>query len=651
MSRFLRGVIYLTMGVIATLPLVNLGLGSIFSWLTPSVTAALNLLGWSIAMMFLFSRYELFDMVAKIAHRFTIDTRFLSIDRLIERVIGEVNRKNDSFSMSLIESRIVSKEELSRTLEKIVATAYRLFEAESAELALFDKESGLYHSAFVLGTPMRTSSQAMLSGAAEGSQHIHRPDVLVQPLAFAGSVLGTLRILLRKGVAPRSIDQEVLRLLALQGSLALINARYTEELVKMRRASDESMKAKTGFLANLSHEIRAPLGVIMNAVELILDGLCGSINQDQTETLKMVHSNGEHLLELINDVLDYAKVEAGKISPNRVDIDLHDLLKDVCNVVRAQADVKGHRLILKSCEDVLVVSCDRRHARQMIINLLTNAIKYTQDGGVIEVWSERAPGGKIKVHVKDSGVGIDEIERDKVFAPFERLENSYSLNQIGTGLGMSLTKRLAEVNGASIDFTSSPGNGSDFWLLFQGVKASTAIKQDVIYQPMTFKGKGEVILLVEKDDGERTMMAKYLSHNGFKIATADNKRSALDIFKSRKIDLAIIDNATVDDLKDDMVRSIRNTTAGGSIPIVLVSSRAFVFDIERYLKTGIDRCLVKPIKLSELGMICRQLLDGTYLGEVVDENDKSLIDKNNKLIDDKKVIISTTVIKSNEIRK
>jgi CheY-like chemotaxis protein/nitrogen-specific signal transduction histidine kinase len=412
--------------------------------------------------------------------------------------------------------------------------------------------------------------------------------------------------------------------------LALINAQYTSELMRMKRSSDESLKAKTGFLANLSHEIRAPLGVMMNAVELVLDGICGTVSPDQAETLKMVHSNGEHLLELINDVLDYAKVESGKLFPQKVDINVNDLLRDVSNVVRTQAEAKSHKLICRVDNDVVAISCDRRHARQMLINLLSNAIKYTPDGGVIEVFLERMPGKKVKLHVRDSGVGIDTADRSKVFAAFERLENSYSRNQVGTGLGMSLTKRLAEVNGASIDFASVPGKGSDFWLLFETVEVSSAIVQEVQDQPVISRGKDELVLIVEREDGERAMLNRYLTHNGYKTLLAANSMEAIELFRGKKIDLAVIDNNMADGTNDDLIRAIRNLPTGSHVPIVLLTSRAFVFDIEKYLKSGIDRCLIKPVKLGDLGITCRQLIDGTFEGEVIDSTEREIVVQDKK---------------------
>ncbi|MCO6431996.1 MAG: response regulator [Deltaproteobacteria bacterium] len=622
--RYLTVAIYTAVSVLACLPVLNHNFGDFLPWLSENMVAALNLLAWTVVISFIISRRDLYRSVEKVARTLGVDTRLKSLDWLFSTVLREVERKNRSLSVSLAEQRISSKEELSKTLEKIVSLAYRIFEAESAELALYDKDSGLYHSAFVVGTPMGSGSQAMLAGVSEQEPALERPDILVQPLAFAGSVLGTLRVMLKNGVPPSLVDQEIMRLLAMQGSLALINAQYTSELMKMRRASEESFRAKTGFLANLSHEVRAPLGIMMNAVELVLDGLCGPVSQDQLDTLKMVRSNGEHLLELINDVLDYAKVEAGRMLPQKSDIVVGDLLQDVCNVVRPQVESKSHTLSLKPSELPLAISCDRRHIRQMIINLLTNAIKYTPDGGTIEVWAERAPGNKVKIHVKDSGVGIKESEREKVFAPFERLDNLYSLNQVGSGLGMSLTQKLAEVNGGGIDFSSIAGQGSDFWLAFPSVEPMLARAEAV---PETnaapAKGRGEVVMLVERDEGERTMMARYLAHNGFLVASASSTLEALEVFKTRKIDLAIIDNNVVDNPSDDIIKAVREMPNGQTLPIVLVSSRAFVFDIEHYLKTGIDRCLIKPVKLSELGHICRQLLDGEFTGAVIDEHELS----------------------------
>ena len=595
------------------------------------VLASINLIGWGLCVSLILARRDLAVRVKSLAREFGIESRFRSFETVANALLRDAERKNRAFLPNLLERRIGSREELSRTLERIVAHAFRLLEAESAELSLFDRDSGSYHSSFVLGKPFRRSAQAMLSGAIESDilNEDVSPDVLIEPLAFGGAVLGSLRIGLRRGRLPSQSDREITQLVALQAGLALINAQYTDELKRMKIASEESVKVKTGFLANLSHEIRAPLGIMLNAVELVLDGLCGPISQDQLDTLKMVRQNGEHLLELINDVLDYAKVESGKIVPNPEDILVNDLLKDICAVVHKQADAKSHTLTFKPAEGALTVSCDRRHIRQMLINLLTNAIKYTPDKGKIEVWAERIPGNKIRLSVKDSGVGIEASDRSKVFSPFERIQHAYSINQVGTGLGMSLTKRLAEVNGGAVDFSSIPGKGSHFWLVLNAVEYNAAAASKDQETEREVRGNGQLVVVGESDSGERSMLVRYLSQVGFRVAAPATRLELLDVLRTEEVAVAVLDNKMVDHESGDLLGEIRNHAKSSRLPLVLLSSRAFVFDIEKYLKAGVDRCLTKPVSLKELGQILRGLIDAelvkspTRRGSVARTKDKT----------------------------
>ena len=646
--------IFLTFALALALAPVLLQITNPTSFLASSRTLALfNLVAWILVLVMIAARIRLKRAIEKRASIFGIEVRFKSIEELLVSLLHEIGRKNDSFSINLIQQQIVSKEELSRALERVVAQAYRLLKAQSAELALFDEESGLYHSAFVLGKPFKVSAQAMLSDAAKTNEEPLAPDVVVQPVAFAGSMLGTLRVGLKKGRLPSISDREVMNLLALQAGLALMNAKYSEQLVRMKQSSEESVRAKTGFLANLSHEIRGPLGIMLNAVELVLDGLCGEINKDQLDTLRMVHSNGQHLLDLINDVLDYAKVESGRITPKKSTIAVGDLLDDLAGVVRSQAEMKNHKLVSLAAEEDLAFQCDRRHARQMLINLLTNAVKYTPDGGRIEMWAERSPGNKIKINIKDTGVGIEPEDRHKVFAAFERIENAYAIKQVGTGLGMPLTKKLCEVNGGTIDFESIPEHGTTFWLIFPAAEGDTDSVESADDQIPEVDGKGNRVLLVERDEGERSMISRYLTHIGFCVMAAGTKIEALDALRESEVDIAVVGNNVADTPEEDVVAMIRENAKSPALPLVLVSSRAFVFDIERYLKAGVDRCLVKPIKLKDLGFSLRQLIDGTYEGEVVDSETLDMAEsKPAKHVEDQSSesqAYKTTIINANDI--
>lgn len=611
MGGKIKSLLLLIAIMMAALPLVDSVMGHPLAFLTPRVVAGLNLLGWSFLVALLVSRDDLHRRAKQIATEFGIDSRFKSLENLLDEMFREILRKDGALSLNLLERRISSHDELSRALERIVNVAYRLLEAESAEIALFDRESGMYHSSFVLGKPFRVSAQAMLSGAIEGERiEDSSPDVLIQPLAFAGTVLGSLRVGLKKGKLPTSVDQQIISLLAVQAGLAMINARYTEELLRMKSQADESVKAKTGFLANLSHEIRGPLGIMLNAVELVLDGLCGEVNSEQAETLKMIQSNGEHLLDLINDVLDYAKIEAGKVKAEPVEMVVNELLLDMSNVVRSQADAKQHKVIFKASDEVLAIGVDRRHIRQMLINLLSNAIKYTPSGGTIELWAERSPGNKVRLNVRDSGVGIEEADRSKVFTAFERVEHSYSIQQVGTGLGMPLTKRLAEMNGGSIDFTSTAGKGSHFWLTFPRVSYDPTAKGAEQPEHLVIEGRGDQILLAQAGSDERAMLTRYLTDVGFKVIEASSIEEALQGARSQDVKLVVLDNDLLESPDANFLASLRKgREQGRPLPVLLLSSRAFVFDIEAFLRAGVDRCLAKPLQLRELAKFCRHLID------------------------------------------
>jgi len=507
-------------------------------------------------------------------------------------------------------------------LQKVLHYTYQELNAQAVQILLFDDSSGSSSRLMSLGMPSLASSQDILEGVnrernlASITRGPNGNIILRQPLRFARTTFGILCVELGNGVELDSSDIQTLFLLATQASLMLIDAEFSTELLRMKKLSEESVRAKTGFLANLSHEIRGPLGIILNGVELIIDGLCGPVTEMQSETLKMVKGNSEHLLDLVNDVLDYAKVEAGKVNAKPVEIQLHELLDDLTGIVRSQAIEKKHKLVLKPVDQTLGMSCDKRHSRQMLINLLTNAIKYTPEGGEITVWAEKDGDNKVKVLIKDTGVGIPKDQAQKVFSAFERVEDQYSKAQTGTGLGMPLTKRLAQVNGGDVDFVSEAGKGSTFWLSMPFVEIKAKEQQSDAEsgeQKVEPQGNGEEILIVDYDPAAREMLGKYLGHQGFKIIHATNGSEVLSILKQNNIQLAVVENDMPDSSGEDMISAIRGTPKAAAVPIILLSSRAFVFDIERFLKLGVDRCLSKPVSLNEIAQTARRLIDETKI--------------------------------------
>ena len=207
--------------------------------------------------------------------------------------------------------------------------------------------------------------------------------------------------------------------------------------------------------------------------------------------------------------------------------------------------------------------------------------------------------------------GIPEEARANVFGAFERVENKYSNAQIGTGLGMSLTKRLAEVNKGHVNFESEVGEGSTFWISLPAAAEveSADVQQDNSHSEIVVEGAGDKILLVDHIDETREMYASYLENLGFQVFAAGSGSEVLKTVREHELALAIIENDLPDISGEDLVFALRANPRVARMPIVVISSKAFIFDIEHLLRSGVDRCLSKPIELSELARNSRRLID------------------------------------------
>ena len=570
---------------------------------------SLNGLAWTSVGILLHRHSKIRLAVRSTINAIGLDHLDGSLLQLISGFTSETARYHRASFAFRSDSR-ASKSKLVENLSKVAQLAYRELPAQAVEMKLFEEQSGLGSNSLVVGVPIVISAKVSENNLGESQVvQVKGVQVLTEPITFAGNKFGILKVEIKKGSELTKSDFQVLKLIAEQAGISLVDARFTEELLRLKKLSDETSQAKTGFLANLSHELRGPLGIILNGVELVSEGLCGEVSEPLSEMLRMIRNSGNHLLDLVNDVLDYAKVEAGKVKAVPVVLSLRELLEDLCSVVRTQAHAKNHQLTLDAIDISLGVSVDKRHARQMLINLLSNAIKYTPSGGSIRVWAEKGES-QIKIFVKDTGIGIAPEDHNKVFAAFERVENQYALSQIGTGLGMPLTKKLAEVNSGSVGFTSAPGEGSTFWLSLPVVKiAQVNIESNLDNEATIAQGRGETILLVDNTKDTREMIKLYLSKQGFSVLAVESGAALLSIIRSNRVDLAIIENDLPDLSGEDLVVALRSMPQTAATPTILLSSRAFVFDIERFLKLGVDICLSKPVSLAELSNTVRRLID------------------------------------------
>jgi signal transduction histidine kinase len=289
----------------------------------------------------------------------------------------------------------------------------------------------------------------------------YRARVIV-PLLGADRVVGAL-VVRRKApgeLSKRTVD--LLQTFAAQSVLAIQNARLFSEIQIKGHQLEVASQHKSQFLANMSHELRTPLNAILGYTELILDSIYGDMPQQAHEVLERVQSNGKHLLGLINDVLDLSKIEAGQLTLSLDDYSIKDVVHNVFAVVEPLATEKNLALKIELPNDLPTAHGDERRLTQVLLNIVGNAIKFTDSGEV--AIKAAARNGAYTLSVRDTGPGIDLGDQTKIFDEFQQADNSTTKTKGGTGLGLSIARRIVAMHGGRIWVESEVGAGSTFFL-------------------------------------------------------------------------------------------------------------------------------------------------------------------------------------------
>jgi signal transduction histidine kinase len=285
--------------------------------------------------------------------------------------------------------------------------------------------------------------------------------MLAVPLVREDRILGTLVVRRR---APGGFPQwtiELMETFASQSALAIQNARLFQELARKSAELEVASRHKSEFLASMSHELRTPLNAVIGFSDVLLDRLFGDLNPKQEEYIEDIRESGRHLLELLNDILDLSKVEAGKMQLELATTSLREALEHGVAMVSERATRESMSLHLAVADDVDVVVADPLRLKQVILNLLTNAVKFTPSGGRVEARAERV-GDEIRVSVEDSGIGIAQSDYERIFEAFQQGRRDVSASAEGTGLGLTLSKRIVELHGGRLWVDSRVGHGSKF---------------------------------------------------------------------------------------------------------------------------------------------------------------------------------------------
>jgi signal transduction histidine kinase/DNA-binding response OmpR family regulator len=397
---------------------------------------------------------------------------------------------------------------------------------------------------------------------------------------------------------------------ALQAEV-LERKRAEEHAQQAQHAAERATRAKSEFLANMSHELRTPLNAIIGFSELLEDRTFGELNGRQTKYVSNVLTSGRHLLQLINDILDLSKIEAGRLTLQRAPVEVSVVIQGVTTVVRALADKKQIRLEVDSSADLPRLDADEAKLKQILYNLLSNAIKFTPDGGCVKVKgvaTVRNPGGGpiVQIAVTDTGIGVKAEDHERIFEEFEQTDSSYARQQQGTGLGLALTRRLVELHGGRVWIESEgvPGRGSTFIVELPVSSSEILARSPAVgliagvphtdgREPL----RRPLVLIVEDDAQSSELLAVSLSQAGYGVAQAFDGQQALSMIDELSPDLVTLDVMLPKQDGLAVLGVIKSSPVTAEIPVVLVS----VTDNRQLgLSLGALDWLVKPVDRKEL---------------------------------------------------
>jgi PAS domain S-box-containing protein len=561
-------------------------------------------------------RVEQFRKILQIGEEITLNVE-------IGKILNNICQTIKNFGWRIV---ILSLKNQKSTKSRIVAYAGI---SKSRIQNFVDEHSYLFEDTFkFLRDEFKISQSFLVRNASAQSVMIHinklktptngnwqQNDVLIIPIKIKERILGFVTIFEPVDKTyPNEQHIQLLEIFVHKAAVAIENRRLFEETEARARQLEQVNKVRTDFFTNMSHELRTPLNSIITLTSVLLKKMSGELNAEQLKQIQIIKHNGENLLKLINNILDLSKIDAGRMDVNYSYFSLSQLVKANIEAIRPLCQRK--KLILELKLDKKLpeyIFSDQDKIKQVLTNILGNAIKFTQKGK-IKVSVKPANGGsKIHFSVADTGIGMDKKEIDQVFQAFKQLDHTDRRRFEGTGLGLSISKQLWTLLGGSISVESKKGKGTNFHLLLPIREVRDKIKQIPEQIPIVTgettsptsanrKSKtGKNLILLVDDNQDNLYAVKFiLEDKGYRIVFAKNGAEGIQKAVKLKPDLILMDMMMPDVDGYQATQKIRTYKTMKNVPIIAMTAKSPQEDRRRAIKAGCNEYLTKPFNLDDI---------------------------------------------------
>jgi len=502
-------------------------------------------------------------------------------------------------------------EQESKTLAMKAWVGHSFEQAEALNVSLGEGITGwvAQHGEPVLASDIREDPRYYTANSDTRSE-------LCVPLSLGNRVLGTLNVESAEADAFTLDDQRLLTTLGSNLAMLIERARLFEEVegaraeVQQRAEALEQANArlkeldrlKSQFLANMSHELRTPLNSVIGFSEVLIDGLLGEMPPERKECVENIYASGEHLMALINDILDLSKIEAGRIKLSIDRFEVRGLIENVRKTVTPMIDEKSQTLTVQIGEDLPPLNADRIRVRQILLNLLSNAHKFTPEGNEISLSCRLADPATMLFSVSDTGVGVRHKDQELIFEEFRQADETATREAEGTGLGLTISRRLVEMHGGTIWVESTYGEGATFSFLLPLAGPTSEVKARE--GDLTENHPEQKVLIIEDDRQFSNLLSLYLRKEGYQPIQHYQGSGVLE--QARRLDPALITLDIMLPRRDgwEILQQLKSDPQTRDIPVLVISA---LRNSELALSLGATDYLAKPVDRSALQTVLNRL--------------------------------------------